>query len=513
MAVASPSDPAASLLVELTRSFASRIALDELLPFVLRRTREVLGAESVSVLLLDPARDELYFPETSDVTEEVESRVRATRFPADRGIAGHVLQSGSSVHVPDTSRDPRFYAEVDRATGSDTRSLLCAPLRTEAGAIGVLQARNAAAGDFSPDALGLLDALADSIAIALQNASQYEQVRRSEAHLREEVGVLRREKAHRECFAGIVGGSAAMKAVFALMESALATDIPVLITGETGVGKEGVARAIHEGGARRGAAFVAVNCSALQETLLEGELFGVSRGAFTGAHADRPGLFEAAHGGTLFLDEIGEMSASVQAKLLRAIEEREIRRLGDTRGRKVDIRVIAATHRDLEAEVRAGRFREDLFYRIHVFPIRVPPLRERLDDVPALATHFLARASRRFGKEVGGLDPEALDRLARFDWPGNVRQLENEIDRAVAIARPGAPIALECLSESLRATTRAPQASRRPNGPLKQALESFERDYIEAMLVEQGNSVTETARALGLSRQHLHRRLKELGLR
>jgi Nif-specific regulatory protein len=502
-----------TLLVDLTRAFGAQIELDELLPLVLRSTRSALRAASTSILLLDEKTSELYFPITSDLSPEIEARLRGTRFPADRGIAGAVLRTGVAEHVMDVASDPRFYEQVDRETGTETQSLLCAPLRTQYGTIGVVQARNHESGSFSRDDLAFLDALADSIAVALNNSRQYERLRHSEARFRQEVGLLRREKAARERFPGIIGASSAIRQVFSLMESAITSDIPVLVHGETGVGKEGIARAIHEHGARSGASFVAVNCSALQETLLESELFGVRRGAFTGAHADRPGLLEAAEGGTLFLDEIAEMSPALQAKFLRALEDGEVRRVGDIRGRKVDLRIIAATNRDLESDVQRGRFREDLFYRIHVFAIRVPPLRERRDDVPALAGHFLGLASRRSNKEIHSIQPEAVDRLVRYDWPGNVRQLENEIERAVALAPSGSPLALAYFSEKLRAATRDPGSPRRPEGSLREALRMFEREHIEATLAEQGGNVTKAASSLGLSRQQLHRRMKDLGLR
>jgi transcriptional regulator with GAF, ATPase, and Fis domain len=500
------------LLVELTRAFSALISLDELLPTILRETKEAFRAESSSILLLDEASEELYIPVTTDVSPEVEARVRAASFPADRGIAGDVLRTGRGVFVPNASSDPRFYGEVDRKSGTETMNLMCAPLRTEHGTIGVIQVRNRA-GTFSDADLELLNALSDSIAIALENSQQYERLRRSEARLREQVGVLRRERAQRERFAGIVGGSPAMRQVYALMESATSTEITVLVQGETGTGKEGIARAIHENGSRSDGPFIAVNCGALQETILESELFGVRKGAFTGAHSDRAGLFEAAHDGTLFLDEIGEMSPGMQVKLLRVLEEGEIRRVGDTHDRKVDLRVIAATNRDLAAEVKEGRFREDLFYRINVFPIQVPALRERREDIPALVTHFLGRSTASLKKEVDGIEPAALDCLVRYDWPGNVRQLENEIQRAVAIARSGEGITRDCLSEPLRTTARATRSLTPPRGSLREAVQAFERDHIRAALDGHAGSVTEAARALGVSRQLLHRRLKDLGIR
>ncbi|MBW2274861.1 MAG: sigma 54-interacting transcriptional regulator [Deltaproteobacteria bacterium] len=501
-----------SVLVELTRLFSSRIEFDELLPVVLRHTKEAFGAESSSLLLLDESATELYIPLSSDVSPEFEERIREARFPADRGIAGEVLRTGESVHVPDASSDPRFYDGVDREVGSETRNMLCAPLRTERGTLGVIQVRNRGTGEFDADDLALLDALSDSIAIALENSQTYQSVQRSEAKLREQVGLLRRERTHAERFPGIIGDSPAMTRMFSLLESAADSEITVLVEGETGVGKEGVARAIHDHSARSEGPFIAINCGALQETILESELFGVRKGAFTGADADRAGLFEEADGGTLFLDEISETIGAMQVKLLRALEQSEIRRVGETVSRKIDIRVIAATNRSLEAAVREGRFREDLLYRINVFSIGVPPLRDRHEDIPALVTHLLERNSASMKKQVDGVEPAALELLMRHDWPGNVRQLDNELQRALAIVRSSERITADCLSDAVREA--AQQAKPRvAKGTLKEAVRDFERDYIRAVLDQHEGSVTEAARALGVSRQGLHRRLKDLGLR
>jgi transcriptional regulator with PAS, ATPase and Fis domain len=303
-----------------------------------------------------------------------------------------------------------------------------------------------------------------------------------------------------------------MREVLTLAETAAATHLPVLVEGETGVGKERVARVIHEGSDRASGAFVAFNCAALQETLLESELFGVKRGAFTGAHQDRPGLFEAAHGGTLFLDEVGELAPAAQAALLRALQEGEVRRVGETRSRKVDVRVVAATNRELTEEVRAGRFREDLYYRLAVFPIRVPALRERPEDLEALVRCFVSRSAARQGKEIAGVDPKALSCLVRSPWPGNVRQLENELERAVALATAGGWIGREHLSEAVQAPSLQARPKLAPGGSLKERVRAFERACIEAALHESGGNGARAARALGVTRQLLHRRIHDLGL-
>ena len=281
------------------------------------------------------------------------------------------------------------------------------------------------------------------------------------------------------------------------------SDTTVLLLGETGTGKELFARLIHANGPRRARKFVAQNCGALSESLLESELFGHTRGAFTGATTDRRGLFEEADGGAVFLDEVGEMSAAMQLRLLRVLQEGEIRRVGAPSAMKVNVRVIAATNADLEHEIRSGRFRQDLYYRLNVFPIRLPPLRERVEDIPALADYFLRSFRERARRAISGISPEALRCLRAYPFPGNVRELENEIERAVALADDGQSLGVEHLSERLRASL----ASAAPLVTLNDAIEQLKRRMIEDALRECG-SKTRAAERLGLTRQSLQQMLR-----
>jgi DNA-binding NtrC family response regulator len=335
--------------------------------------------------------------------------------------------------------------------------------------------------------------------------------------LRDETASLRRELEGIHSFRNLVGKSDRMRDVYRLLEQAAGLDITVLLGGETGTGKELAARAIHYHSARKERRFVPVNCGALPPDLVESELFGHARGAFTGAATAKAGLFEEADGGTIFLDEIGELPLATQVKLNRVLQEREIRRVGDNVAIKVDVRVIAATHRDLRTEVHAGRFREDLFYRLNVLPIRLPPLRERAEDVPLLASHFLEKHARAMRREIGGFDPEALRLLASHPWPGNVRELENAVERAVAIAS-GSSI----LSRDLPAELTAPTSPHSPGPALaampyrevvEQAQDRVSREYLAALLTEFHGNVTRAAARAGLERESLHRLLKKHGLR
>jgi len=529
------------MVYELGSMFTARLGLEELIPLVISKCREVLDADGVSVLLLDEERNELYFPYVSEDDPEVARRLSGLRIPAGSGVAGAALRSGQAERVDDPQSDSRFYSEVDRKTGVTTKSLLVAPLLVGDGRLGVIEAVNPRGRRSFTDAdLALLEKLALSIGIAIQNARRFGEVKASAEQLRIQLGALRRDLARRDRFTEIIAVSPAMVEVFRLMESAAVSSIPVLIEGETGTGKELVARAIHRASPRADAPFVAVNCAALPEALLESELFGHRRGAFTGATDDQPGLFRAANGGVIMLDEVGEMPLAMQAKLLRVVQENEVTPVGDTRPSKVDVRVVSATNRDLKAALAARAFRQDLYYRLAVFPIRLPPLRERLGDIPFLAVRFLKLASERHHKSLRGFDPSAIDLLSSFNWPGNVRELQNEIERVVALAADGETITIDHLSPGLRlaevsgdaiAATRAavsPSGERDTTASPKQtsserntlaatslqdAKAAFEARFISQVLGEHGSNVSHAAVALGVSRVALQKKMKRYRLR
>ena len=326
---------------------------------------------------------------------------------------------------------------------------------------------------------------------------------------RREVSRLRRELRDRYRLDGIIGDSAAIEQALFLAERAAQTRVTVLLEGETGTGKELFARAVHYHGPRARGPFLAQNCAALPESLLESELFGHVRGAFTGAERTRRGLFEEADRGTLFLDEVSEASPAIQAKLLRGLQDGEVRPLGGNEGRKVDVRVIAASNRDLGEAAREGHFRPDLYYRLRVFPIRLPPLRERRGDIRLLALHLLERLSAQEGKRLRGFDARALRLLERYPWPGNVRELENEIHRVVLCAEPGERITPDLLASWV--AEGAPPAAGDGTRPLKEIVREVELATIRARLREHGNHREATARSLGMTRESLWAKLRQLG--
>jgi transcriptional regulator with GAF, ATPase, and Fis domain len=527
------------LLYDLGCAFTARIELTDLLPFVIEKCRDALAAEGVAVLLLDRARNEFYFPYVAETDSEVARRLSGHRFSATLGFAGLALATRVSLKIDDVQHDPRHYPGTDRTSGLATRNLIATPLNSLQGPIGVIEVVNHRGGlPFSEEDLHFLEALSGSIAIALDNARLYAEVRQNEAKLRTQVGVLRRDLASQLRFDEMVGTGPAMAEVFRLMETAAASSITVLIEGETGTGKELVARGIHRASGRADGPFLAINCAAMPETLLESELFGHRRGAFTGAIRDQPGLFRAAAGGTVFLDEVGEMAPSMQAKLLRVLEEGEVQALGESVPTKVDVRVLSATNRELRSDVQQGRFRDDLFYRIAVFPIRLPPLRERREDIPILLQRFVRRAAERQHKLVSGLDEAALAVLAIYNWPGNIRELQNEVERAVALARDEGLLGLQHVSSSIRDASPIPlavspettSAAKFPpaasgqvsteevepaNGgaKLREARAVFEARFITGALTRCDGNISRAAKLMGLSRVQLQRKIKEYGLR
>jgi transcriptional regulator with GAF, ATPase, and Fis domain len=519
-----------AIIRELANAFAQRTDLEELIPYVVEKLRKVLPANGVSLLLLDESSNVLEFAYNSQEDAEASRRLAGERMPADLGVAGAVLRSRAP-EITDAQSDRRHYSEIDRKMGVRTGSLLAVPLVVGERRIGVIEAiRSAGESRFTEEDKALLAELGPFIAIALENAGRFGEIKASADRLRAQVSALRRDLARNDHFSEIIANSPAMLEMFKYMEAAAASSISVLIDGETGAGKELVARAIYRTSDRAGGPFMALNCAAIPDGLMESELFGHRKGAFTGALEDKPGLFRAASGGVLFLDEIGDMPLAMQAKLLRAIEEREVTAVGDTRPHKVDVRLLSATNRDLQAAIAERSFREDLYYRLAAMTIRVPPLRERREDIPSLATLFLERAAARPRKRIQGLEPEALDLLTEAGWPGNVRQLQNEMERAVALARDGDKISLRHLSPELKSSTigrAGAAAAPATNGAsvttvslasaksasLAQAIAAFERNVIAERLLQNNHNVSRTAASLKISRITLQKKMKEYSLR
>jgi two-component system response regulator PilR (NtrC family) len=349
----------------------------------------------------------------------------------------------------------------------------------------------------------------DEVSLVVERALERRALRRQNVVLRDEIkGRYKLER--------LIGKSPVMGRVFDVIRKIAPARTSVLLIGESGTGKELAARALHELSGRAENEFVAVNCGAIPESLIESEFFGHVKGAFTGANTDRPGLFEAAHGGTIFLDEIGELPVAMQVKLLRVLQERKVKRVGGTQEKEVDVRVVAATNRDLEAEVEKGAFRQDLFYRLNVIQLRLPPLRERREDLALLVDHFLRKFSAEHGRPLSGIDPDAMSALMGHSFPGNVRELENLIERAVTLA-PGDRISADTLPTLSPMSTASAHASPPPGMPpegldLEKVVEDFERGIIIKALEHTRGNRTEAARLLGVTFRSLRYRLSKLGI-
>ena len=432
------------------------------------------------------------------------------RFPMSRAVVRRVSREKAAVLVSNAKRE----IGTESVMRAEIVSSIGVPLWDGDTIRGVLQCDNRGSGFFVADDLDMVAAVAGLATLAIENARLVQRLKLAEEKLRGEVKYLKGREEKRR-FSDIIGESSAMKEIFRQLEKVIDTRATVCIEGETGTGKEVIASAIHYQGKRREKLFVAQNCAAVPENLLESELFGHKKGAFTGADHDKKGLFEIADGGTLFLDEIGEMTLNLQAKLLRVLQEGEIRPVGATASKAIDVRIICATNRSLDKEVEKGAFRQDLFYRLRVFPIRLPPLRERREDIPLLVEHFLRKYTLEMNKPVAGVTPEALDQLSAYSWPGNIRELENEVQRLVIQCDGAGFITPDLLAPAVRKVEGllgrvAPQ--RKKSGTLKDQMEEVERWLLVEALREHGGNKTKTAEALGITREGLHKKLAKYGM-
>jgi formate hydrogenlyase transcriptional activator len=374
------------------------------------------------------------------------------------------------------------------------------------GAIGYLARRT-----MTPDEFDVLGIFADQAAMSIKSASLFRELAQAKDRLEIENQYLHDELRGDRAFDNIIGQSASLRAVLRKVQQVSEVETTVLLTGETGTGKELIARAIHEASARKDRALIKINCGAIPQGVIESELFGHEKGAFTGAIQKRIGRFELADKGSLFMDEVGELPLDTQVKLLRVLQEQEFERVGSTRPIRVDVRLISATNRDLQKEVAEGRFRSDLFYRLNVFPIRIPPLRERPGDIPVLVDHFLAQFQRKMGKSLRGVTPEALDQLQRYAWPGNIRELQNVLERACVLA--AGPVV--ALGETLRVSSVTTPARGSPTLQPLLTLEDSERAHIRRALAAAGgrvNGPSGAAELLGINPSTLRSRMQKLGI-
>jgi formate hydrogenlyase transcriptional activator len=503
------------VLLDVNRAVGRHLERDALFGALARCLRRVFETDRFGIELPIEGNRLQGHLLTPHALEERPTRVKV--LPADGTACGWVLDQGTwlvaATRAELRDRFPRTF-EVMTAEGMEA---LCAiPLTSAGRARSVLffMAARPAAYDHLPRAL--LEQVAGAVAVALDDCLAHEEVQRLRDRLAAENTYLQEEIRSEHHFADIVGNSAPLVDLLRTIEQVAPTGATVLILGETGTGKELIARAIHDRSPRHDRPLVKVNCAAITAGLVESELFGHVRGAFTGAMDHRDGRFKVADGGTIFLDEVGELPLETQVKLLRVLQEQEFEPVGSSRTQKVDVRVIAATNRDLEAAVREGRFRSDLFYRLNVLPLRVPTLAERADDIPALVTYFVQQFAKSFGKPVVGVSDDTMRRLCAYPWPGNVRELHNVIERAVVLAS-GPVLTIDARTLP---TTAAPAAGARPTAEIPErgagtSLEEVERQHILAVLAQVGGRIEGSggaARVLGLSPSTLRSRMQRLGI-
>jgi len=433
--------------------------------------------------------------------------------PVTRSVFRKVVSERAAVLAADA---PREVGQTESLLGAQIRSVLGVPLWKGDEILGVLQMDNReSTGVFTSSDLDVCAVLGHVASLAVANARLVQRLRAAEEKLEKENRFLKSREESRRVGKGeqeIIGRSAAMRSLFDQLGKVVDTRVTVLIEGETGVGKELIAAAVHYRSRRKDRLFVTQNCAAMPENLLESELFGHRKGSFTGAHEDKKGLFEIADGGTLFLDEVTEMPLSLQSKLLRAVQEGEVRAIGATQEKRVNVRIVAATNRNMEKEVAEGRFREDLYYRLKVFPIRVPPLRERREDIPLLAKHFLERYGSELGKPAAGYSQQAMELLQAYDWPGNVRELQNEVQRLVIQIEHGGFVTPELLSPRIRQIEGVVDKVKPTKGTLKEMMDQLERWLLIEALREHDNNKTAAAKSLGITREGLHKKLRGFGL-
>ncbi|OHD69645.1 MAG: sigma-54-dependent Fis family transcriptional regulator [Spirochaetes bacterium RBG_16_49_21] len=494
-----------SLLFDISSALSETLDLKTVLHPILTMMAKHMGMLRGSLTVLNRKTEEIVIEESYGLSPGEQAK---GKYRLGEGITGKVVETGKPVVVPRISDEPLFLDRTGARRDMDRRDIafICVPIKIGSEVIGALSADRLFNESVSLDEdVRFMTIISSSIsqAVRLRQLAQeeMEKLRDENRRLHDELMLQRRPDT-------IIGNSGAMKEIYALIEKVCDAATTVLILGESGVGKEKVAAAIHFSSKRAGKPFIKVNCAALPETLIESELFGSERGAFTGAVASRKGRFELSDGGTIFLDEIGDLPVSVQTKLLRVIQEKEFERIGGMSTITVNARIITATNRDLESLMRAGRFREDLYYRLNVFPIVVPPLRERKTDVMLLADHFIEKYGTELGKSVARISTPAIDMLMSYHWPGNVRELENCIERAVILSTDGV-IHSYHLPPSLQ---KADNPAEGAKGSLKDMIAVIEKEIIIEELKRSQGNMAKAARALGITERIMGLRVEKYGI-
>lgn len=494
-------------LLAVSTSFSSNLDMSELLERIVDAVVRITDCERGYLVLRDEGGELSFALGRSKSGEALTDK----SFEISRSVVRGVANTGEAQVVMNAQEDAELKGKRS-IVELQIRTVICLPLKFEDHLVGVIYADSGSVSEtFTSSDISIMNAFGTQAAIAIENARRHGDLELIKSSLENQNLSLRSELAERYEFAGIVGYSKRMRDIFDVIRKVAPLSTTVLIQGETGTGKELIAKAIHYNSPRKSRAIVSINCGALPKDILESELYGYRRGAFTGADQDRGGLFEAADKGTLFLDEIGEMPVELQVKLLRSLQEGEVRRLGEDFSRPVDVRIISSTNKDLAAEVDAGRFRSDLYYRLNVVPISLPPLRERPEDILPLAEHFIDRFSKEMKKRRPSMSRATKELIVSHRWRGNVRELENSIERAIALGEGRKVLdaaQFSHISETLPVEARATE-----NASLKSMIVDWEKEVIRKVLIKNGWNVSRTAIVLQISRQQLHNKIKRFQLR
>lgn len=506
-------------IMEISKAMVSQPNMDKLLEIILAKVTEVIKAERSSLFL--------YNTRTAKLESIIAQKTNVKIIIAiGEGIAGYTAQQRKVIICPDTYDDPRFVKFFDKKTGYKTRNILSAPLLTSKGElIGVIEVLNKIKGRFAHYDITLIEAFASQATVAIQNAILFQenlrrkaQIERLNVRLTEKLETIEKELKVKYHYGNIIGQSEQMQQLYRLLEKVKETSFPILIQGGSGTGKELIARAMHFSGPRADEEFLSQNCAAIPETLLESELFGYVKGAFTGADRNKKGLFALADKGTLFLDEIGDMSLEMQKKLLRVLEDGKVRPVGGKEITKVDVRIITASNKNLANLMKEHKFRDDLFYRINVITINLPLLRERKEDIPLLVSHFLEMMAEETKTPKKTIAKEVMKAFLQYDWPGNIRELENEIKRMMVLAGPN--IVLSDVSPHILDIVKQympiPKVETKPidsGQSLKEDKKAWEKQRIIQSLIDNNWNITRAAETLGTSRPRLSAKMKQLGIK
>ena len=500
-------------IIEIGKTINSSLDLNKILVMVMKISKSMLNAEACSIILFDKNKMNLVHKVVLKKGGNISKQ--SFELNEEKGIIKWVIQHKESIIINDAYSDNRFYEKYDEIPGFVTRTMLCIPLRVKEGTLGVAQIINKKNEEiFRNNDKDIFSIHCAQVALAVKNARLFEEVNRAKEAKEEENIILRNKLKEKSTIKNIVVKSQKMNELVEIVKKVTDAPYSVLITGESGTGKELIAKTIHYNSIRNEGPFNALNCAAVPKDLIESELFGYEKGAFTGAIQQKLGLFELSNGGSLFLDEIGDMSLQAQAKILRVLQEKELQRIGGTETIDVNVRVLAATNKDLIQEIKNGNFREDLYYRLNVVSIHTPPLRERKDDIPLLVNYFLNESNRDMNKHISELPSNILDIFMNYEWPGNIRELKNMIERIVTLSPEDST---EINEDILPIEMQSPNQSKdykkyKTLGNMYLAQKQLEREMISEALEKSKNNKSRAASILGISRKVLYEKIQSHGL-